>query len=447
MRGHHAQGARFLRAARVLARVPRSSRWLTVGPSGLDPSLIITPTSPPAPPPVLPPPQHGASQFASNIELVALLEATNVSVLLLALLFLGEVGAFVDSAGDARLLSIGVASAALKAGTSLLYQRAMQLSPVSLSVPYLAFTPMLLLVTSYFLLGERPSWRGVLGVVVMTAGAYGLNGARGGDAEKTAAPSGSGPAGKGGKIKAGALPANEKVLEKAKEKASRDHLRGATARAAEDGAGGGGGGGAQKQQKPSGGGGLEGLLASPPGSGANLAALVGGDGGRKPPGGKSSGGDFVSRFACFLPAEPGSRLMLLVATLWSLTSDLDKMGKQSASSFVVFVAVQRVLMGAPLGGALVAKVGARRAGEVFVENAGLLLALAIGEMYTMAAYLMALDHLFVSYAIAAKRSGILLSVLGGAVFFKESIRDRLPYVCVILVGMVLVLLSGGDGDE
>jgi drug/metabolite transporter (DMT)-like permease len=139
--------------------------------------------------------------------------------------------------------------------------------------------------------------------------------------------------------------------------------------------------------------------------------------------------------------------MLLVATLWSLTSDLDKMGKQSASSFVVFVAVQRVLMGAPLGGALVAKVGARRAGEVFVENAGLLLALAIGEMYTMAAYLMALDHLFVSYAIAAKRSGILLSVLGGAVFFKESIRDRLPYVCVILVGMVLVLLSGGDGDE
>ena len=180
-----------------------------------------------------------------------------MSVLLLALLFLGEVGAFVDSAGDARLLSIGVASAALKAGTSLLYQRAMQLSPVSLSVPYLAFTPMLLLVTSYFLLGERPSWRGVLGVVVMTAGAYGLNGARGGDAEKTAAPSGSGPAGKGGKIKAGALPANEKVLEKAKEKASRDHLRGATARAAEDGAG-GGGGGAQKQQKPSGGGGLGG---------------------------------------------------------------------------------------------------------------------------------------------------------------------------------------------
>jgi multidrug transporter EmrE-like cation transporter len=48
----------------------------------------------------------------------------------------------------------------------------------------------------------------------------------------------------------------------------------------------------------------------------------------------------------------------------------------------------------------------------------------------------------VSYAIAAKRSGILLSVLSGAVFFKESIRDRLPYVMVMLLGMTLILLSG-----
>ena len=55
--------------------------------------------------------------------------------------------------------------------------------------------------------------------------------------------------------------------------------------------------------------------------------------------------------------------------------------------------------------------------------------------------LTALDHLFVSYAIAAKRSGILLSVLGGAVFFKESIWDRLPYVLLMLLGMMLILLS------
>ena len=141
-----------------------------------------------------------------------------------------------DSAGDARLLSIGVASAALKAGTSLLYQRAMQLSPVSLSVPYLAFTPMLLLVTSYFLLGERPSWRGVLGVVVMTAGAYGLNGARGGDAEKTAAPSGSGSAGKGGKIKAGPCLRTRRSSRRPRRRRAAIIPR-ATARAAEDGAG------------------------------------------------------------------------------------------------------------------------------------------------------------------------------------------------------------------
>jgi hypothetical protein len=32
-------------------------------------------------------------------------------------------------------------------------------------------------------------------------------------------------------------------------------------------------------------------------------------------------------------------------------------------------------------------------------------------------------------------------VLGGAVFFKESIWERLPYVLVMLLGMTLILLS------
>ena len=66
------------------------------------------------------------------------------------------------------------------------------------------------------------------------------------------------------------------------------------------------------------------------------------------------------------------------------------------------------------------------------------------RMWTTSPYVEALDHLFVSYAIAAKRSGILLSVLGGAVFFKESIYERLPYVMVMLFGMTLILLSGNE---
>ena len=147
---------------------------------------------------------------------------------------------------------------------------------------------------------------------------------------------------------------------------------------------------------------------------------------------------------CMLPAEPGSRLMLVVAVIWSLTSDLDKMGKQAAPSFLVFIAVQRLCMSVPLNAVLIFKQGLSKSLRTFTSTFGFLLILAVLEMYTVAAYLKALDHLFVSYAIAAKRSGILLSVLSGAVFFKESIVERLPYIMIMLFGMTLILLSNNQ---
>jgi uncharacterized membrane protein len=111
----------------------------------------------PHPPPSPSSSQHAAGRFASNVELVALLEATNIMVLLTVLAVMGQLSDLVTGLGDNHLMQLGVGSAVLKVGSSLVYQRALQLSPMSLSVPYLAFTPMLLLVTSYFLLGEVPS--------------------------------------------------------------------------------------------------------------------------------------------------------------------------------------------------------------------------------------------------------------------------------------------------
>ena len=116
-------------------------------------------------------------------------------------------------------------------------------------------------------------------------------------------------------------------------------------------------------------------------------------------------------------------------------------------AIVVFVAAQRFCMFAMTFGVAAYRRGARNVARAFTENVLLLFGLASLELYTMAAYLMALDHLYVSYAIAAKRSGILLSVVAGALFFDEKIAKRLPYVLVILVGMTLVLLAGDDGHD
>ncbi len=56
-----------------------------------------------------------------------------------------------------------------------LYIRALQLSPLSLTIPFLAFTPLFLVLTGWFLLGELPSSSGITGILLIAAGAYVIN--------------------------------------------------------------------------------------------------------------------------------------------------------------------------------------------------------------------------------------------------------------------------------
>jgi multidrug transporter EmrE-like cation transporter len=53
----------------------------------------------------------------------------------------------------------------------------------------------------------------------------------------------------------------------------------------------------------------------------------------------------------------------------------------------------------------------------------------------------------VSYAVAAKRSGIVVSVLVGALVFNEDILNRLPYVLLMFCGMLLIIFSEEGGHR
>lgn len=57
----------------------------------------------------------------------------------------------------------------------LLHMRAIQVSPLSLTLPYLAFTPVFIFFTGFFILGEIPNGWGIFGVCVIAAGSYVLN--------------------------------------------------------------------------------------------------------------------------------------------------------------------------------------------------------------------------------------------------------------------------------
>ncbi len=68
-----------------------------------------------------------------------------------------------------------IAALPLEIAATVLYIRAIQLSPLSLTMPFLAMTPLYLLATSFVILGEVPSRAGAAGVVLIAAGAYLLN--------------------------------------------------------------------------------------------------------------------------------------------------------------------------------------------------------------------------------------------------------------------------------
>jgi drug/metabolite transporter (DMT)-like permease len=62
----------------------------------------------------------------------------------------------------------------LEVAAAYAFQTALSLSPISSCIPFLAFTPVFLLITGWTFLGERPTPLGVVGVVLVAVGAFAL---------------------------------------------------------------------------------------------------------------------------------------------------------------------------------------------------------------------------------------------------------------------------------
>ena len=76
---------------------------------------------------------------------------------------------------DLTFWLVVIAALPLEITAILLYMRAIRLSPLSLTVPFLALTPVFLIVTSFVILGELPDRSGVIGIILVACGAYLLN--------------------------------------------------------------------------------------------------------------------------------------------------------------------------------------------------------------------------------------------------------------------------------
>ncbi len=214
----------------------------------------------------------------------------------------------------------------------LLYMRAIRDHPLSLTLPYLAFTPVFAIAVAWLLLGERVSLQGAGGILLVVAGAWLLNG----------------------------------------DQARRRDWR---------------------------------SLANP--------------------------------FRAIL-REPGSRLMLAVAAVYSLTSTLGKgaMGYMAPEDFGAFYF-------AVLGISVTLLFALPRPRSLLKIARRPLAILTVAVLMAVMAYahFLALQQVEVAYMIAVKRTSLLFGILYGALLFKESgLTRRLPAAVLMVAGVALILL-------
>jgi uncharacterized membrane protein len=75
---------------------------------------------------------------------------------------------------DWRIAYVFICSPPIEVVALVLYMRALQISPMYRTLPFLAFTPLLLILTSWIMVGEKVTMWGTLGIVCVVMGTYSL---------------------------------------------------------------------------------------------------------------------------------------------------------------------------------------------------------------------------------------------------------------------------------
>jgi len=139
--------------------------------------------------------------------------------------------------------------------------------------------------------------------------------------------------------------------------------------------------------------------------------------------------------------EPGSRMMIGVALIYSVTSALGKIAVLHSGP-IFYGAVSAAALSV-----LVGIVAVRRAkgawGEVR-DNARPFFLLGVLYIAMAVCHFKAVEIAPVAYMIALKRTSILFSVLLGWIFFQEqALRDRLLGASLMVAGAVLITVGSG----
>lgn len=138
--------------------------------------------------------------------------------------------------------------------------------------------------------------------------------------------------------------------------------------------------------------------------------------------------------------DPGARLMLVVAALWSLGANFDKLGVQASSPSFWIASVYTVTAVALLPGVF-------RAGRGILGRMrrapGLIVASGLLEAVGLLCQMHALTMTLVPYVITVKRLSVIFGVVLGALVFREpDVAHRLPGAMLMVLGVFFIAVFG-----
>jgi uncharacterized membrane protein len=134
----------------------------------------------------------------------------------------------------------------------------------------------------------------------------------------------------------------------------------------------------------------------------------------------------------------GSRFMLMVAFLWSITSNFDKLGVVNSSPLCWSTALYGFLA---VGMSPIALYKSRQKFDQIVPNLKPLMTIGLFHAIAITFQMIAVTYTLVTQVIAIKRTSALISVLFGHWLFKENgLRERLTGAAIMVFGVIVMTL-------
>lgn len=136
--------------------------------------------------------------------------------------------------------------------------------------------------------------------------------------------------------------------------------------------------------------------------------------------------------------DKGPRLMFVVAFIWSITSNIDKIGVQNSSSIFWVIAINAFIAVIMLP-IMLYKPGSFRG---VAGNLKVLIPMSLFSVLSLIFQMIAISLTLVTYVISIKRTSAIMGVVFGKIIFKEKgIREKLLGAFIIIAGVILITLS------